>query len=175
MIIGLFAIDDGNGIGIDGRLPWPHNKDDMKWFKSTTENQIVVMGRNTWNSVDMPKPLPNRLNILITNNFIDQPYVEQVRGDIPEALRMLQQMNKKKDIFVIGGANILIQARPVLEQLLITKIPGEYQSDVKLDLETFLDGFVNDGTVNLGTCTVLKYKNETISKRPKRNSRKRVE
>lgn len=173
MIIGLFAIDDGNGLGIDGRLPWPHNKDDMKWFKSTTDGQVVVMGKNTWDSCDMPKPLPGRTNILITNNFIENPYVEQVRGDIPEALRIIQETYKDKNIFVIGGENILTQARPVLEKLYITRIPGEYQSDVKLNLNEFLEIFNHTTSINLNSCKVEEYQNETISKRSRRNTKKR--
>lgn len=173
MIIGLFAIDDCNGIGMDGRLPWPHNKDDMAWFRSTTDQQVVVMGKNTWNSCDMPKPLPGRTNILVTNNFIENPYIEQVRGDIPEALRIIQETYKDKNIFVIGGENILRQARPVLENLYITRIPGEYQSDVKIDLNSFLEIFSQLETINLGSCIVEKYKNETILNSPQRNTRKR--
>lgn len=169
MIIGLFAIDDGNGIGIDGRLPWPHNKDDMKWFKSTTEQQIVVMGKNTWNSCDMPKPLPGRLNILVTNKFIENPHIEQFRGDIPEALTLIKDSNPDKNIFVIGGVNVLLQARPVLEKLYITRIPGEYQSDVKLDLASFLENFNLINTINLNSCNVEEYQNETISRSTRRN------
>ena len=47
MIAALFAVDEVFGMGHQGRLSWPSNSDDMKWFKTTTQNQIVVMGRKT--------------------------------------------------------------------------------------------------------------------------------
>ena len=170
MIIGLFAVDDTGSIGTDGRMPWPHNSDDMRWFKTTTQEQIVAMGKKTWESYDMPKPLPGRLNVLFTNNFIDNDCIEQIRGDIPEALVAIQKSNKKKNVYVIGGANILIQAKPVLEKLYITRIPGEYISDVKLDLSSFLENFKLVGKINLGSCFVEEYKNVSISKRTRKNS-----
>ena len=163
MIIGLFAVDNTGGMGIDGHMPWPHNKDDMQWFKKTTQNQIVVMGRKTWEAPDMPKPLPGRTNVLFTNEFIERDDVEQIRGDVPEALKEIQKSNKKTNVFVIGGPNLLNQAKPVLEQLLITRIPGEYINDTSIDLAEFLNGFTLVTKTNLGTCFVEEYrKDETV-------------
>lgn len=163
MIIGLFAVDDVGSMGINGHMPWPHNKDDMQWFKKTTQNQIVAMGRTTWEAPDMPKPLPGRYNVLFTNTFIDRDDIEQIRGDVPEALKSVQKSNKKNHVFVIGGPNLLLQAKPVLEKLLVTRIPGEYMSDTKLNLAEFLTGYVLVTKTNLGTCTVEEYrKDETV-------------
>lgn len=157
MISALFAVDDAGGMGWKGNMPWPHNKDDMAWFKRTTQNQIVVMGKNTWNSPDMPTPLPGRINVVFTNNFFNVDEVEQIRGDVCEALSALKAHNKKTEIFVIGGANLLMQSKPVLERIFITRIPGEYLSDVSIDLNNFLDGFTLTNKTNLGTCVVEEY------------------
>ncbi len=173
MIVGLFAVDDKGNMGNDGGLPWPHNKDDMQWFKQTTQDQIVVMGRGTWNSIDMPKPLPGRLNVLVTNNFIDRPDIEQLRGDVCDALKSIQQSNKKKNIFVIGGPTILLQAKPVLERVLLTRIPGEYMADVSINIDEFLDGFNLLSSKNLGTCIIEEYENGTIQKRARARARTR--
>ena len=175
MIAALFAVDSVGGIGWKGSMPWPHNPDDMKWFKDTTQSQIVVMGRRTWDSPDMPSPLPGRVNVLFTQNFIPRDDIEQIRGDVCNALESIKHSNKKKNIFVIGGANLLEQSRPVLERIYLTRIPGEYLSDVKLDVAKFLEGMSLHQTINLGTCTVEEYHNETISPSPKRNTRKRKE
>lgn len=172
MIIGLFAIDDVGSIGFKGRMPWPHNKDDMQWFKKITQNHVVVMGRRTWESPDMPKPLPGRTNVLFTNKFIERNDINQIRGNVCEALRSVQQNHKKSNIFVIGGANLLHQARPVLEKLYITRISGEYSNDTFINMSEFLDGYTLENTVNLGSCIVEEY-NATISKTAKRSSRKR--
>lgn len=49
MTLGLIvAFDNRFGIGRDGRLPWPHNREDMKRFADLTRDSVVVMGRKTW-------------------------------------------------------------------------------------------------------------------------------
>jgi len=163
MIAALFAVDEVGGMGFKGQLSWPHNKDDMTWFKTQTQNQIVVMGRRTWDSPDMPKPLPGRFNVIFTNNFFESEEVEQVRGDVCEALKALKHHHKKKKIFVIGGPNLLIQSKPVLEKVFITRIKGEFIHDTTIDVNDFLDGMTLVNTVNLGSCIVEEYNNETIS------------
>lgn len=173
MITGLFAVDNNGGMGVHGHMPWPHNKDDMQWFKKTTQNQIVVMGRKTWESPDMPSPLPGRVNVLFTNNFIDREDVEQIKGDVCEALVSIQKSNKKLNIFVIGGPNLLTQAKPVLEKIYLTRIEGEYLSDTSIDLNEFLNGFKLVDKINLGSCTVEEYQNETIQTSTRTRTRKR--
>ena len=173
MIAGMFAIDEIGGMGWKGSMPWPNNPDDMKWFKATTQNQIVVMGKRTWESPDMPSPLPGRLNVVFTNNFFEQDEVEQIRGDVCEALKSLQQHNKKKNVFVIGGPNLIEQSRQVLERVYVTRIPGEYLNDTHIDINKFLDGMVLKQTVNLGSCTVEEYHNEAISRSTKTHSSQR--
>jgi dihydrofolate reductase len=163
MIIALFAVDQSGGMGFDGRMPWPRNKEDMRWFKKMTDEQLVVMGRKTWNSSDMPTPLPNRLNILITNKFIDRDDIIQICGDIPTGLLEMQDKYPEDNIFVIGGPDILMQSIPVLEYVFITRIPGEYISDVSIDLTKFLETFKLVETKKLETCEIEKY--EAISRR----------
>jgi dihydrofolate reductase len=175
MISAVFAVDQAGGMGWQGSIPWPHNKDDMKWFKTITQNQIVVMGKKTWDSPDMPSPLPGRHNVVFTNEFFHQDDIEQVKGDVCEALTSIKTSNKRKNVFVIGGVNLLLQSRPVLERVYITRIAGEYLSDTKLDTASFLEGMKLVQTVNLGSCTVEEYHNETISSSTKTYSRKRKE
>ena len=161
MIIALFAVDQLGGMGFDGRMPWPRNKEDMKWFKETTEHQIVVMGKKTWNSSDMPTPLPNRVNVLVTNNFINRNDIVQLKGDIPTGLVELQETYPEDDIFVVGGPDILMQSVPVLDCAYITEIPGEYICDVSINLTEFLKDFRLTEKLQLETCTIKKYYNQT--------------
>jgi len=157
MIVALFAVDEIGSMGFEGRLPWPRNKEDMRWFKEVTENQLVVMGRNTWNSKDMPTPLPNRTNVLVTNTFVDDETIIQIRGDVPESLFELQRKFPNKNIYVIGGPDILMQAIPALDLVYVTNIPGEYHRDVSLDTKVFLKNFNLRSTKNLETCKIKEY------------------
>ena len=162
MIAALFAVDAKGGMGFQGSMPWPLNKEDMQWFKSTTQGQTVAMGKKTWDSADMPSPLPGRRNVLFTNNFLDRNDIVQINGDVCEGLIYLQREDPTKNIYVIGGANLLLQSKPVLEKVFITRIDGEYQCDTFIDIEKFLTGFVKAHTHNLGTCIVEEYHSEAI-------------
>lgn len=171
MIIALFAVDESGGMGFDGRLPWPRNKEDMQWFKQITDQQLVVMGKKTWNSSDMPTPLPNRINILFTHKFIDNDYIIQIKGDVPTGLLEMQEKYPNNDLFVIGGPDILMQSIPVLDYVYITKIPKEYISDVQINLTEFLQGFKIIESKKLNSCTIEKY--EAISRRTRKNFKSR--
>jgi hypothetical protein len=86
MICAIFATDASGAFAYDNGLPWPRNKEDMNFFKTLTTNQVVVMGRSTWDSKDMLRPLPNRTNIVVTNKPLEQPDIMTVSGDIPTIL-----------------------------------------------------------------------------------------
>lgn len=63
----VLAVDAQGGIGKDGGIPW-HLPADLKHFKEITEHSVVIMGRKTWESLpDVAKPLPNRINIIVTS------------------------------------------------------------------------------------------------------------
>ena len=163
MIIALFAVDDNGGVGNNGGMPWPPNKEDFKWFRETTLNQVVVMGSKTWHSPDMPKPLPKRTNVVITSQSLDNTNVYTINGNVAELLPFLKYEFPEKEIFVIGGVNILLQAKPALDKLYITRIPGTYTNDTSINLDEFLKGFKLINVKDLGSCKVEEYINETIS------------
>ena len=157
MIIGLFAVDENGGVSNQGSMPWNSISEDLKWFRETTLNQVVVMGHKTWESKDMPKPLPKRLNVVISNSPTITNANVVLRGKVPEMLRFVELEYADKDIYVIGGVNILLQAKPKLKKLFLTRIPGIYEADTQIDLDSFLDGFILTNTRDLGTCKVEEY------------------
>ena len=159
MIIGLFAVDEAGGMGANNDLPWPRNKDDMMWFKNITDNQVVVMGRTTWESEGMPHPLPGRHNVVIIHNFLPREDIVQIRGNVVDGLQYLQDRFKDDeiDIFVIGGPDILMQARTAMQKVFLTRIPGEYFCDSHIDIDGFLGKFKLVDTHDLGSCIVEDY------------------
>ena len=157
MITALFAVDQTGGMGLNGSMPWPSNKDDMRWFKDLTTGQVVVMGKRSWESPDMPHPLPKRQNVVFTNDFFEQPEIDQVRGDVLEFLNAAPLLYENKEIFIIGGANLLMQSKPAIDRIFLTRIHGEYPCDVKIDVEEFLSGFELVNTIDLGSCKVEEY------------------
>jgi dihydrofolate reductase len=140
MINAIFAVDFNGGMGFNGSLPWPHNAEDLAKFQKITTGHVVVCGRNTWDDAKMPKPLPNRTVYVATHKPVT--YAMPFAGDIVNKLLEIEAAHKDKKIFVIGGANILESAKPLLDRIYVTHIKGVYRSDTRLHLKEYLSGFV---------------------------------
>ena len=136
MIRAIMAVDEKGGISKDGSMPWPKNSSDLTWFKKNTLQSIVVMGRLTWADPFMPAPLKDRINILITrqdkNNYPGAD--EYISDDILNKILNISKEYNNKDIFIIGGANILNQLFGLIEEFYLTRIYGNFNCDKKIDL-----------------------------------------
>jgi dihydrofolate reductase len=138
MIASFFSVDQKGGLGNKGSLPWPNDPEDMKWFKETTKDHIVVMGRRTWDDPKMPKPLPNRINAVITNRYI--PGVHNIKGDIVEGIKRLRDYWPNKNIFIIGGAELIEQTKDLCDFAYIAHRKGAYYTDVRVNIDRYLSG-----------------------------------
>ena len=94
----ILAADSDWAIGRDGGL-LAHIPEDMKFFRETTANSTVVMGRKTWESIGA-KPLPGRVNCVISRS-VKQLDGAQVFGSVEEFLGFAEKAEGK--VFVIGG------------------------------------------------------------------------
>lgn len=141
MIKAILAATSMGGIGNRGTLPWPHNREDMQWFKQNTDGHVVVMGRNTWDDPKMPKPLPNRINVIVSNNPITDYAVRRISGDISQEILTLQQQFNTKDIYIIGGKQIYEATADIVDQVILTRVKGNYWADTRIQLERYLAPF----------------------------------
>lgn len=139
MINAIFAVDFNGGMGFNGTLPWPHNTEDLQHFKTLTTGQVVVMGRKTWDDPKMPKPLPNRTVYVATNRPVT--YAMPFSGDIKEQLLAIEKQHAGQHIFVIGGAELIEVAKPLLDRIYLTHIKGTYRCDTRIYVKEFLTGF----------------------------------
>ena len=156
----IFATDSRGGLGFRGSLPWPHNTEDLQWFKEHTANQIVVMGRNTWDDPKFPKPLPGRVCCVFTNRFIKMDRVFCLAGDYRKQILKLEKEFPNKDIYIIGGKSLLEATQPLVENLYLTMMKNTYKIDVSIDLRTYLKGFRIMSAKPTELCTFTVYKNE---------------
>jgi len=115
----IVAVSENNAIGRDNALPW-HLPDDLKFFKRTTMGKPVLMGRKTFESLG--KPLPGRLNIVISRNM-DMVVPEEVLvfSNIDAAIERLQQ-EKAEEGFIIGGGAIFAETMDVADRLYVTRV-----------------------------------------------------
>ncbi len=161
MIIAICAVDSQLGIARNGVLPWPFSKEDMKWFKSQTTNQVVVMGKKTWDAPDMPSPLPNRYNAVFTHEENNNLFCEHLSGNVVDELTRLQKEHPEKNIFVIGGASIFEQSAAALDAAYITRIDGDYECDTVVNLSSVIHGMVLTETTVLSPTQLIEiYKRE---------------
>jgi dihydrofolate reductase len=118
----VVAIDQQRGIGINNALPW-HLPEDLAHFKRTTSGHPIIMGRKTFDSIG--RPLPKRRNIVITRNPEWQHNGVEVVASVDEAIMLAGS----DEAFIIGGAQIFIEALPYVHRLIVTEIGKTFACD----------------------------------------------
>lgn len=130
--IALILARAKNGvIGADGGLPW-RLPADMRHFKDITLNKPVIMGRKTWES--LPKPLVDRLNIVITRNTAYAAAGAQVAPNVEAAIEVAKKEMPGREVMVIGGAEIYQLALPRARRIYLTEIDLEPEGDTYFDV-----------------------------------------
>lgn len=145
----VVAADREWGIGKANALPWPKLKGDLAHFKRVTadasegKRNAIVMGRKTWESAEVAgRPLPRRLNIVITRRGLTPPEGVLVAGSVDAALAAAREA---ESTFVVGGAEIFREAfaHPRLRYVYLTRVDGTFGCDVHIpDLDAL--GFARE-------------------------------
>jgi dihydrofolate reductase len=153
----IVAYDINRGISKNGSIPWKISED-MRFFKNTTLKNVVIMGKNTFVSLNY-KPLKDRLNIVITRKpelyfnyttehsnlmFTDNEniHLDIIRNSNEYANRFYF-LNKHFKIFFIGGEQIYNSFIPLCHTVWVTQIKHNYECDLK-----FSRDMENDSTFN---------------------------
>jgi dihydrofolate reductase len=108
-----------------------HLPADINFFKDTTKNQIVVMGRKNYDSIpEKYRPLPNRLNVILTRNKDFKADNCLVFNTLEDCLTHFEQENERK-VFIIGGGEIYKMALDSnrLNEMFITYVDGVFDAD----------------------------------------------
>lgn len=163
MIIGIVAVDSNQGIGFEGKIPWPRLDADLQWFKDSTENNVVIMGSVTWRS--LKKALPNRINVVVSSMLQSDA---NITYDNPvDAVKDCLNRFSEKDIYIIGGQSIYDATKHLCDKFYVTKIDATYVCDKFFDLEYVKNKFqiveelfTIDATETAPRFTVKEYKNE---------------
>lgn len=144
----ISAIAKNNAIGKDNDLVF-HIKEDMKFFRETTRNHTVIMGKKTWES--LPGKLKDRKNLVISHTE-----VEDADGTITDLDKYIEK-NKETDeeIFVIGGGSIYKYMLPHSKYLYLTEVDAEPEADIyfpEFDRKNY-----KKETLKTGTAGDLKF------------------
>ena len=152
----IACVSKSGGIGFQDKLLF-NIKNDMKHFKETTENHIVVMGRKTFESIG--KPLPNRFNIVLTNNAVDFNINQKNKNciflnkisDIPKIINNnyifihddlysvgvkynISKNINTSEIFIIGGQSIYQRFEKYISKYYLTIVDSEKEYDTFLPI-----------------------------------------
>lgn len=130
MITMIAAAGENNELGKDNGLLW-HLPDDFKRFKQLTTGHYIIMGRKTFES--FPKPLPNRIHLVITRNKDYKKEGAVVVHSMEEALKI---SDKDNQAFIIGGGEIYKMGLPFAEKIELTRVHGTFE-----DADTFFPNF----------------------------------
>lgn len=146
MISLIVAVSENNAIGKNNNLLF-HIKEDLAFFKKTTLNKHILMGRKTFES--LPGVLPNRKHLVITrdkNYSVDNENVE-VYNNLLDIINKYKESNE--ELFIIGGGEIYKQAldSKLIDKLYITKV----------------DKIVNDADVFFPQISEKEYSLESIT------------
>jgi dihydrofolate reductase len=120
-------------IGKDGALPW-RLKSDMALFKASTLGKPVVMGRKTWDSLPR-KPLPGRLNIVLTRDKGFEAVGAVACESFEEALEIAREQAREDDVeevCVIGGAALIALALQRAKRIYLTEVDADPDGDVHM-------------------------------------------
>lgn len=125
-IYGIVAVSENNVVGVGQNIPW-HLPEDFKYFKATTLDHYILMGKNTW--LTFAKPLPRRKHVIISTSLEkeDLPNDALLYRSVDEAVEDL----KKKDVgtlFIIGGGSIYKQTLPLMERVYLTRVHTEIEN-----------------------------------------------
>ena len=107
----IACINQKRVIGKDGKLLY-HISNDLSNFKSMTLGNVVIMGRKTFESLPDSKPLPGRINIILTNNVeysVEPNDNVFITHSLQDTVELCQALFPDKEWFVIGGGNIYSQ------------------------------------------------------------------
>jgi len=144
----IVAVDQGFGLAKNGQIPWK-SKTDMNFFKTTTTNNIIIMGSKTLLSLRNALPLPNRLNIVLTRDpsyftndakyndldniiFVDENELDSFLKDPNSLIKSEHNKYLKSDykIFIIGGEQIYSKYCSKCSTIWLTKIKANYKCDL---------------------------------------------
>ena len=128
----------GNVIGNKNVLPW-HIRSDLKRFRQLTTSHVVIMGRNTYESIG--KPLPNRTNVVVTKSGHLTNYSEfdfysdtqlifaNTREDTLFIADITAICHEDRDIFVIGGQGMYELFGDLVNKVYLTEVIADIQGD----------------------------------------------
>lgn len=150
-IILIAAVSKDKVIGKQGGIPWKI-KEDLSFFKEKTLNSPIIMGRATYNSIG--RPLPNRLNIVMTRSVKNTEGVTEVTS-VEKAIEAASINRDSSRVYIIGGENIYKEFLPIAHRMIITEV----------------DLYIKDGDTFFPEWNISEWKEQSRDQREENGTR----
>ncbi len=150
-IILIAAVSKDKVIGKQGGIPWKI-KEDLSFFKEKTLNSPIIMGRATYNSIG--RPLPNRLNIVMTRSVKNTEGVTEVTS-ADKAIEAASINRDSSRVYIIGGENIYKEFLPIAHRMIITEV----------------DLYIKDGDTFFPEWNISEWKEQSRDQREENGTR----
>lgn len=150
-IILIAAVSKDKVIGKQGGIPWKI-KEDLSFFKEKTLNSPIIMGRATYNSIG--RPLPNRLNIVMTRSVKNTEGVTEVTS-ADKAIEAASINGDSSRVYIIGGQNIYKEFLPIAHRMIITEV----------------DLYIKDGDTFFPEWNISEWKEQSRDQREENGTR----
>lgn len=161
----IAAVDNSYGFGKDGKIPW-HYPEDFKFFKTKTENSVVIMGKATYDDlVGYTKGdnfLPTRECIVLTRSTETPPY-DNVTFVTNHADALEKARTFDREVFYIGGENVFTYGLSVADTVYLTHINKYLDCDKFFPMDKLSQHFM------VGTSTASEKHSELTYKTYVRN------
>jgi len=119
----IAAMTKNRVIGKNNTLPWDI-PEDLKLFRKTTKESVVIMGRKTYESIG--RPLPKRFNIVLTSQEINVEGIHTC-SSVEAAIELAQQQDKP--IFIIGGSGVYAAFLEIADMMYLSFVKKDYEGD----------------------------------------------
>ena len=150
-IILIAAVSKDKVIGKQGGIPWKI-KEDLSFFKEKTLNSPIIMGRATYESIG--RPLPNRLNIVMTRSVKNTEGVTEVTS-VEKAIEAASINRDSSRVYIIGGQNIYKEFLPIAHRMIITEV----------------DLYIKDGDTFFPEWNISEWKEQSRDQREENGTR----
>jgi dihydrofolate reductase len=150
-IILIAAVSKDKVIGKQGGIPWKI-KEDLSFFKEKTLNSPIIMGRATYESIG--RPLPNRLNIVMTRSAKNTEGVTEVTS-VEKAIEAASINRDSSRVYIIGGQNIYKEFLPIAHRMIITEV----------------DLYIKDGDTFFPEWNISEWKEQSRDQREENGTR----
>jgi len=126
-LISVAAVADNGVIGRNGELPWPSIPADKRQYRNRIADWPVILGRRTFDS--MRDDLPGRVQVVLSRSVSDYG-IESAHhaSGVDDAIETVESLGDDR-AYVIGGAGIYALFQPVVDRMILSRIPGDYDGD----------------------------------------------